>query len=79
MQGYMFSEDVSFMQPGDARKDPIRGLGEGLIAFTLLLLILTVFPRRHFMETDYAEKKVADALITAQFLERYLQEHKSQA
>ena len=47
-----------------------------VIAFTALMMILIAFPRRHFHETDYADKKVGDALVTAQFIERFLEEHK---
>jgi hypothetical protein len=43
------------------------------------MMILFAFPRRHLMESDYMDKKVGDALVTAQFIEGFLEEHKSKA
>lgn len=41
------------------------------------MCVLACFPRRSWNETAMVDKSLGDALVTAQFIERFISEHKA--
>lgn len=71
IQGYI--KDVD---PGDNQANANRGLGEGLVVVSLLCIAIACGPQRHYAESDAHQKKLGEALVTAQEIERFIEKAK---
>lgn len=54
----------------------MRGYSEYFVGFTVLILVLGVFTKRHFMESDFIDKRIGDALVVSQEIEDLVKEVK---
>ena len=70
-QGY-----IRLVDPDDNRRNVYRGFIEALIVSTLLFLGIGIATKRNDMDDDMVEKKIGDALITAQEIEIFIKEAK---
>lgn len=72
VQGY-----IRLVDPDDNRRNIYRGLTEAMLAGSLFLLGLSFITKRHQFDDDFAEKKIGDALITAQEIEIFIKQAKA--
>jgi len=73
VQGYLYLVD-----PSDNRRNAYRGIAEGLLAISIFCIGLAALPTRHHAENDYFDKKMGDALLTAQEIELFIQKVKQE-
>ena len=71
IQGY-----IRLVDPDDNRRNFLRGMFESFVAVSCLIIFITMSKMRNHMDDDCFEKKVGDALITAQEIEIFISEAK---
>ena len=70
-QGY-----IRLVDPDDNRRNVYRGILEGMMACSILFLGVAIATKRTQFDDDFMEKKIGDALVTAQDIEIFIQDAK---